>query len=361
MKYILTINPGSTSTKIALFEGLEEKFTTTIRYEMSDIAMYKSVMDQYDFREKSVVSALEKKGVALSDIAIVVGRGGLLRPVSSGVYRVNEAMIEDLSKSSFGEHASNLGAVIADAIAKKVCALNGENSCMAVIADPVVVDELAEVVRVMGHPKFKRRSIFHALNQKAIAKQYAQDVGKDYASLNLIVAHLGGGVSVGLHSNGRVVDVNNALDGDGPFSPERSGSLPALDVAKLCFSGEYSFDQIKKMIVGESGTVSMLGTNAFYEIRKRIEAGDLKAKAVADAFIYNIAKTIGSYAPVVKGKVDAILITGGIANGTELMKQIEAMVDWIAPVRIYPGEDEMRALAQNGYNVLTGKEQCSEY
>lgn len=355
MKYILAINPGSTSTKIAIFEGTIETFSKTLRHSAEEISSYERVIDQLDFRTRTILAALNESGIPLSEIAIIVGRGGLLRPIPSGVYEVNDTMVADLTSAEYGEHASNLGGIIAARIAAEI------PGCRAFIADPVVVDELSDVARMGGHPLFPHISIFHALNQKAIAKQYAAEKGVSYDSMNLIVAHLGGGVSVGAHLKGKVVDVNNALNGEGPFSPERSGTIPALQLAKACFSGKYTFNDIKKIISGKGGVVAHLGTNSFIEVEQRIETGDAKAILVADAFVYNIGKAIGAAAAVLHGEVDAILITGGIAYGKALMKQLSDMVTFIAPVRIYPGEDEMGALAGNGLAILEGREEAKKY
>lgn len=356
MTYILALNPGSTSTKIALFDGAKEIFTKTLRHTSEELSCFENVIDQFEFREKAILDALDAAGVSLKELSAVVGRGGLLRPVSSGVYAVNDDMIKDLKSACYGEHASNLGGIIARSIAQKA-----GGGCPAYITDPVVVDELSDVARVGGHPMFPRLSIFHALNQKAVAKLYAKDNGADYNSLNLVIAHLGGGVSVAAHSKGKVVDVNNALYGEGPFSPERSGGISALQMAKACYSGKYTFDEIKKIISGKGGVVAHLGTNSFIDVEKRIEAGDEKAKLVAEAFLYNVAKAIGSMAAALSGKVDAIVITGGIAYGKTLMKKLTDYVSFIAPVRIYPGEDEMGALAGNALAVIEGMEDVKTY
>lgn len=345
---IFVINPGSTSTKIAVFEDLHELFTETLRHSSEELLPFKRITDQFEFRKRIILSALDSHGVVLDSITVIVARGGLLKPVKSGVYEVNEAMLEDLKKGS-GAHASNLGAIIAADIASSI------PNCKAYIADPVVVDELIPVARVTGHPLFERVSIFHALNHKAIGRKYASSLNRSYEDLNLIIAHLGGGVSVGVHRKGEVIEVNNALDGEGPFSPERSGTLPALPLAQLCFSGKYTFSQVSKMIVGEGGMVAHLGTNSFNLIEKMVEEGNEKAILLSDAFAFNVGKAIGACAAVLKGEVDAILLTGGIANNLRLMSQIEEMIKFIAPVKIYPGEDEMFALAENGYLVLTGK------
>ncbi len=355
MNQILAINPGSTSTKISVFENENELFTKTLRHTSEEISAFPKIIDQYQFRKDAIEAALSENNISKDQLSAIVGRGGLLRPISSGVYEVNEAMLADLSSGKYGEHASNLGAIIANSMATEI------SNCRAFIADPVVVDEMTDIARLSGHPLFPKISIFHALNQKAIAKQYAREVGKNYEDLNLVVAHLGGGTSVGAHLKGQVVDVNNALSGEGPFSPERSGTFPAQQLADACFSGKYSPAEIKKMICGEGGLVAHLGTNSFIEVEERMAAGDQKAILVADAYIYNVAKFIGAQAAALSGKVDAVLITGGIAYGKGLMKQLSSMVEFIAPVKIYPGEDEMAALAKNGFAVLNNTEDVKIY
>ena len=306
-------------------------------------------------REETIVKALEDNGVKLEDIKVIVGRGGLLRPIPSGVYEVNEAMLKDLSSACYGEHASNLGGIIANELASRI------KGCKAYIADPVVVDELCDVARIGGHPMFPRISIFHALNHKAIAKMYAREIGKEYGDLNLVVVHMGGGVSVAAHSKGKVVDVNNALYGEGPFSPERTGGIAAMQLADACYSGKYTLAEMKKIISGKGGVVAHLGTNSFKEVEDRVAAGDKEAKLIADAFIYNVAKAIGGMAAALSGKVDAILLTGGIAYGKEMMQQLADMVSFIAPVKVYPGEDEMAALAGNALAVMEGREEVKTY
>jgi len=352
---ILAINPGSTSTKIAVYENSTQLFVETLRHSSYELSGFDKVTDQYEFRKEAILKALKDNNVELSSLSVIVGRGGLLRPIESGVYEVNEKMIADLMEETKGEHASNLGGLIAANLAKE------SKGCRAYIADPVVVDELSPVARVSGHPLFERVSIFHALNHKAIAKTYAASVGKEYKQMNLIVAHLGGGVSVGAHLRGRVVDVNNALHGEGPFSPERSGTLPALALAELCFSGNYTLSQVKKIITGEGGLVAHLGTNSFQYVEQKVDAGDEKFILISDAFAYNVAKAIGASATVLSGRVDAILITGGVAHNKKLMDKIIGMVKFIAPVEIYPGEDEMTALAMNGLAVLNDSEKVKEY
>lgn len=346
---ILTINPGSTSTKIAVFRNEEAILEKTLRHQSDEIAKYGSIVEQFQFRMDIIMEALAEAKVNVADLSAVVGRGGLVKPIESGVYEVNDALRADLQHGVMGEHASNLGGLLADDIARK------SGKAKAYIADPVVVDELQEVARVCGLPSCERKSIFHALNQKAIARTHAKKLGRRYEELNLIVAHLGGGISVGAHCKGRVIDVNNALDGEGPFSPERAGTLPAGQLVNLCFSGEYTKEQVKKMLNGKGGMVALAGINDAYKLELMAKDGDAKAKLVQDAMSYNIGKAIGAMATVLKGNVDGILLTGGIAHNPFLVEYVKEMVGFIAPLTVYPGEDEMGALAMNGLMVLRGE------
>ncbi|MCK9302364.1 MAG: butyrate kinase [Bacteroidales bacterium] len=339
MYKILAINPGSTSTKIAVYEDEKEVFIKTLRHSSEEISKYEKVTDQFEFRKDIIVEEVRNAGIDIFSIDMIVGRGGLIKPIPSGVYEVNEALKKDLVECRLGEHASNLGGLIAADIASTINKHKGNNNVKAVIVDPVVVDEMQDVARISGHPLFHRISIFHALNQKAIGRTYAKKLNKKYEDLNLIIAHLGGGISVGAHNHGKVIDVNNALDGEGPFSPERSGSLPTGQLAKLCFSGEYSYKDIKTIIKGSGGLVGHLGTNSALEVENRAKAGDEKAILIQNAMSYQIGKAIGEMAAVLKGKVDGILITGGIAYNKELTDYVTDMVGFIAPVTIYPGED----------------------
>lgn len=347
---ILTINPGSTSTKIAVFEDEKEVFSKTLRHSAEELSPFQTVASQFQFRKDIIVSVLKAEGIDIHSLSAIVGRGGLVKPIESGIYEVNEALVRDLEHPVMGEHASNLGGLIAQDIAREI-----NNGAKAYITDPVVVDELEPIARISGHPALKRASIFHALNQKIIARTYAKEVGKSYEELNLIVAHMGGGVSVGAHCHGRVIDVNNTLDGDGPFSPERSGGLPTGALVELCYSGK-SKAEVKKMLKGEGGVVAYLGTNDMLEVEnKAIADPNSEYAMVQNAMCYQIAKEIGAMAAVMKGKVDAILLTGGIAYGKPITNYIREMVEFIAPVKVYPGEDEMRALAMNGLMVLRGE------
>ncbi|EQB90279.1 butyrate kinase [Clostridium punense] len=351
---LLIMNPGSTSTKIGVYEDDKEILIETLRHSAEEIGQYATIVDQFEFRKNVILNVLKEKNFDIKTLSAVVGRGGLLKSIEGGTYAVNDAMLEDLRVGVQGQHASNLGGIIANEIAKEL-------NIPSFIVDPVVVDEMEEVARVSGMPEIERKSIFHALNQKAVAKRYAKENNKDYNELNLIVAHLGGGISVGAHKAGRVVDVNNALDGEGPFSPERSGGVPVGDLVKLCFSGKYSEAEIKKMITGKGGIVAYLGTNDAKAVDERAAAGDAEAKLIYDAMGYQVAKEIGKCAAVLSGKVDAIILTGGIAYSKNLVSYIKERVDFISQVVVYPGEDEILALAEGGLRVLRGEESAKEY
>jgi len=352
---ILAINPGSTSTKIAVFRNTKPRFLKSIRHSQKDLASFKNVIDQFSFRKELVLKELAKEDMKMNEITAVIGRGGIMRPMLSGVYEVNEAMREDLRSMRYGEHASSLGGLIADDIASTI------PGARAFIANPTTVDEFHDVARISGHPLFKRVSIFHALNHKMIAENHAKLVGKKYEELNLIVAHMGGGISVGAHQKGRVIDANQALDGGGPFGPERSGTLPMGDFARLCFSGNYSLDEVKKMITGQGGYVAYFSTNDAYTVGLMAEQGNEKAKLIQNAMAYQVAKEIGAMSAVLKGQVDAILLTGGIAHNTVVVDYIKAMVAHMARVVVYPGEDEMKALAENALKVMLGEEESKIY
>ncbi len=344
---ILTINPGSTSTKIALFENENLVFEETLRHSFEEISKYESITDQREFRKSLIEDTLEKWGT--NEIHTVVGRGGLLRPIEGGTYIVNEEMVKDLEIGIMGQHASNLGGILAKEIGDRI-------GVQSYIVDPVVVDEMKDIARISGIPQISRKSIFHALNQKAIARKVANEMGKKYEEVNLIVAHLGGGISVGAHEKGRVIDVANALDGEGPFSPERSGGLPVGDLIKMCFSGEYTEDEVKKKITGKGGLVAYLETNEARKVEEYISNDNSKARLIYDAMAYQVSKEIGACATVLKGQIDAIVLTGGIAYSKLFTEMIKEKVDFISKVIIQPGEDEMIALAQGGLRVLKNEE-----
>jgi butyrate kinase len=351
---LLIINPGSTSTKIAVYEDEREVLSENISHSAEELAPYNKIVDQKGFRKDIILRALRDKGIEPSALSAVVGRGGLLVPIPSGVYRVNDRMLEDLYQGVQGEHASNLGGLIADEIARPL-------GLPAFIVDPVVVDELEDWARLCGVPEIRRRSIFHALNHKYTARLAARELGRSYESLNLIVCHLGGGVTVGAHKKGRVVDVNNGLNGEGPITPERAGTVPAGDLVALAFSGKCAEKDLKKMLTGRGGMVAHLGTNDMRETLKSIAAGDEKAKLVFTAMINTVAKQIGACAAVLKGEVDGIVLTGGLANASEFIDRIKERVQFLGRVFVFPGENEMIALAQAGLRVLRGEEEARTY
>ncbi len=351
---LLVINPGSTSTKISIYEDEKEIFGETLRHSAEEVGRFKHILDQQNFRKEVILKILENSKIDIKELDAVVGRGGLLKPILSGTYKVNDRMLKDLNESVKGEHASNLGAIIANEIAKSI-------SKPAFIVDPVVVDEMEEIARFSGIPELPRKSIFHALNQKAVAKKYAKENSKKYEDVNVIVAHMGGGVSVGAHKKGRIIDVNNALDGEGAFSPERSGGVPSGDLVRMCFSGKYTLEEMLKKITGKGGFVAYLNTNDARIVENAALEGDPKAKLIHDAMGYQVAKDIGAAAAVLNGQVDAIILTGGMAYGKPMVNLIREKVAFIAPVIVYPGEDEMLALAQGVIRVLNGEEEVREY
>ena len=351
---LLIINPGSTSTKIGVYSGEKEVLVETLRHSAEEIGMYDTIFDQKGFRKEVIMKVLKENNIDVNSLDAIVGRGGMLRPIPGGTYEVTDKLLEDLKVGVSGQHASNLGGILAHEIAKEV-------GIKSFIVDPVVVDELQDIARISGMPELPRRSIFHALNQKAVAKRYAKENNKKYDELNLVVVHMGGGVSVAAHKNGQVIDVNNTLDGDGPFSPERAGSVPVGDLVKLCFSGKYTESEVYSKIVGKGGYVAYLNTNDVRDVLKAIEEGDNHAKLIFDAFIYQISKAIGEMSVVLKGKVDTIILTGGIAYSPVVINAIKENVNWISNLTVYPGEDELLALAQGAIRVLDEEEEAREY
>lgn len=350
----LIINPGSTSTKIGVFEDETLLFEETLRHSTEEIAQYASIVDQKDFRKEIITNLLKEKNFDIHSLNMVVGRGGMLKPIPGGTYAVTDDLLEDLKIGKQGQHASNLGGILAREIGDSI-------GVPSFIVDPVVVDELCDLARYSGVPELPRTSVFHALNQKAVAKRYAKETGKAYNALNLIVVHMGGGVSVGAHENGRIIDVFNALDGDGAFSPERAGGAPVGALIKMCFSGEYTEKEVYKKFVGNGGFNAYLGTNDMRDVEKMVDEGDHKAKEVRDAFIFQVSKDIGSMACVLNGKVDQIVVTGGIAYDKGVVAGLKERCEWIAPFTVYPGEDELLALAQGGLRVVNGEEEAMKY
>jgi butyrate kinase len=355
---ILAINPGSTSTKCAVYEDTAECWKKGISHSSEDIARLRRMRDQLDFRSGTVRDGLLEAGIALPSISAVVGRGGLLKPLAGGVYEVNEKMKADLIACRYGTHASNLGALIADAIASEI-------GVKAYIVDPVVVDELDPIARYSGVPQVPRRSIFHALNQKATAKKAARSLGKKYDECTLIVAHMGGGTSIGIHDRGRVVDVNNALDGDGPFAIERAGTVPAGDWMRWILAHQHDPQALQLMLTGKGGLVAYLGTNDFPEIEKSAAGKGSLDALLCDKLIttlcYQIAKWIAGLAAFTAGHVDGIVLTGGLAYSERVVKEISARVSFLAPVLLFPGENELEALALGVREVLLGETRAKTY
>ncbi len=344
---ILAINPGSTSTKIAVYTDDKPDFTLSLDHTPEELAQFDQVVDQFDWRKELIEKALAEKGVDLRSLDAVIGRGGIISPIESGVYEVNDDLRHDLLHARM-QHASNLGGLIARDIADEI-------GVKSYIADPVVVDEMMPYARISGVPELPRESVFHALNQKAVARLFAKESNKRYEDLNLIVCHMGGGITVSAHRRGRVIDTTNALDGCGPFSPVRSGSLPPGPLVRLCFSGKYTEDELIKMVHGAGGLYAHLGTTSVPEVLDRILNHDLHAMLILRAMCYTICKEIGAMATALKGDVDAILLTGGIAHSKRVTDFIADHVDYIAPIYVYPGENELRALAENAFAVLRGE------
>ena len=351
---ILVINPGSTTTKIALFDNDKYVFNESIYHSKEELKKFKHISEQHSFRTSIIEDLLSQHKINLDSLNAVVGRGGLLRPIPSGTYKVNTTMLKELNKAKRGEHASNLGAIISYDIASKV-------NIPAYIVDPVVVDELDDIARYTGIKELKRRSILHALNQKAVARKAAEKLGKEYTDLNFIVAHMGGGITVGSHNKGRIIDVNDGLSGEGPFTPERSGGLPASTFMDLCYSGKFTRDEMKKKLIGQGGMIAYLGTSDMCSVEERVAHGDKEAEKYYKAMAYQVSKEIGLSATVLKGEVDGIIVTGGLAYDKIFLSYIKERVSWIARIFIYPGEMEMEALAAGALRVLKGEEQCKEY
>lgn len=351
---ILVINPAPSSTKIGVFDNDILIMEKTIGHTAEDIGKFSSIAEQHFFRKGAILEALDEEGMNVSNLAAVCGRGGLLRPIQGGTYAVNDGMMNDLRQGYSGQHASNLGGIIAFEIA------DGLN-IPAFIVDPVVVDELEPIARISGFSSIERKSIFHALNHKAVARRYAQKIGRSYEEVRLIIAHMGRGITVGVHQGGRVIDVNNGLHGDGPFSPERAGTVPAGDLVELCYSGQFSHQEILKRLVGKGGLFAYLGTNDVVKVEKRISKGDEKAELIYQAMAYQVAREIGAASAVLKGQVDAIILTGGLAYGESFVEAITERVGWIADVEIQPGENELQALAEGAARVLNGEERVKIY
>ncbi|MGE5677837.1 MAG: butyrate kinase [Pseudomonadota bacterium] len=352
-EYILAINPGSTSTKVAIFKEDKNLFQKNLSHSAEEVARFHKITDQFEYREKMILDWLTEIGISKESLAAVVGRGGLLKPMPGGTYKVTDVMIEDLKIGIQGEHASNLGGIIAKGIAEP-------EGIPALIVDPVATDEVDDIARISGMPEVPRRSLVHALNIKAVARRAAKDMGRGYTDFNFVIAHLGGGISIAPLRKGKIVDVSGADDG-GPFSPERTGGLPAGELIKLCYSGKYTQAEMKKKLLGKSGLVAYLSTNNARDVVRMIEEGDKNADLIFDAMAYQIAKEIGAMSAVLKGEIDAIVLTGGLAYSELLVERIRRRVEFIAPVKVYPGEDEMQALAEGALRILKGEEIAKIY
>ncbi len=356
---ILVINPGSTSTKIGFYDAGEILFEKNLTHSTEELSHYNHVMEQVDMRRDTILAALAENNIALETIDLAMARGGLVTPIRTGVYEVNQEMRDALMSCKDGAHACNLAALIADDIAAMVNKAreekNIEGRCRAFIADPPMADEMLPEVKVGGLPEFPRRTLFHALNSRAVVRRYARSIGKTNKDITVIVAHMGGGSSVSLHRNGFVIDTNDALGGDGPISPERAGSVPGFPLVEMCFSGKYTKDEVKKKLVGKGGAVAYFGTNDFREVSARADSGEEACATFMKGFCVSVAKYVGSIATVVGGKVDAIILTGGIAHSRNIVEDITSRVGFIAPVVVYAGENELESLAENGYGILAGE------
>ncbi len=350
---ILAINPGSTSTKLALYEDERPLVELNLRHRLEEVTAFKDPIDQLDWRRGLILDALREHGFEIRQLDAIIGRGGLIRPVPGGVYEVTTQMKYDLRHAQM-RHACNLGGLLAEQLAHTA-------GIKAYIADPPVVDEMDDAARMTGMPMCTRKPIFHALNHRAIARRHCREKGMGYDTSNFIIAHMGGGISVAAHKQGRIVDVNNALDGDGPFAPDRAGNIPSAELIKVCFSGKYTREELLKFVSSKGGLVALLGTNSVIEVMERIAQGDERAAQVLDAMSYNIAKQIGAMAAALAGKVDGILLTGGIAFNEPVVESIRQHCSFIAPVTIYPGENELESLAINALVVLRGIVEPKEY
>jgi butyrate kinase len=351
---LLIINPGSTTTKIAVYDDDKEVFSENIAHSAEEVAPFARIVEQKSFRKDIILRVLKERAIDAASFDAVVGRGGLLKPIPSGIYKVNEGMLADLFKGVQGEHASNLGGLIADEIARPL-------GIPAFIVDPVVVDELADWARLSGVAEIRRRSIFHALNHKYTARLAARDLGRRYEDCNFIVCHMGGGMTVGAHEHGRVVDVNNGLNGEGPITPERAGTVPAGDLVDLCFAGKFGRDDLKRKLTGKGGMVSLLGTNDMRQVESRMQAGDKDAALVFEAMIATVSKQVGACAAVLRGAIDGIILTGGLAHSKPFVEGIRGRVAFLGRVFVFPGENEMVALAAAALRVLRGEDEAKTY
>ena len=365
---ILIINTGSTTTKLGYYSDGSRVFDEKLEHTASDVAKYKSVMDQSDMRRQAIKDFMKSRGIPLEDVDIVMARGGLITPVITGVYYVNQDMRDVLMSCRDGRHACNLSAILADDIAGEINAIRDSKGLVprfgrtvAYIADPPMADEMLPECKMGGIPEFTRKTLFHALNSRAIVRRYLRERGKTVNDVTLIVAHMGGGATISLHRNGRVIDVNHGLGGDGPITPERAGCCPPFELIDMCFSGKYTKEEIKTKLVGRGGAVAYFGTNSMVDVENMAAAGNELAIIFLKAYVLNICKYIASMSATADGKVDAILLTGGIAHSKKIMDDIKAKIGFIAPVEVFPGEDEINSLAENGYMILSGETKIHTY
>ncbi|NOZ46979.1 MAG: butyrate kinase [Chlorobi bacterium] len=354
-KLILAINPRVLYTQIAIYNGTRMVFLKKINHETNELKKYEHFGAQAKYRKGVIIDELTKNDIQVKDIVIIISRGGIIKPVESGIYEVNENIIQDLMNFEYGEDISDLGGLITDLIAKEI------PNAKAYIADPVVVDEFDDLARVSGLKGIERKSIFHALHQINIARHHAKAINENYKELNLVIAHLSSGITIGAHHHGRVIDATQGYDGDGPFSPIRAGSLPVGDLVKMCFSGKYTKEEVLKMITAEGGLYSYLGTFSAYEVDERVMNGDEEARFYFDAMAYQVAKSIAGMFAVLKGEVNAIIITGPLAQSRYFVNQINERVSKLAPVHIYPGSDELESLALYGMHILKNEVEILEY
>ncbi len=365
---ILIINTGSTTTKLGYFSDGKRVFDTKLEHTAEDVAKYPSVMDQEEMRHQAINDFMASKGIPLEDVDIVMARGGLIVPVITGVYNVNQDMRDVLKSCRDGNHACNLSAILADDVADEINRLREEKNlvprygkCVAYIADPPMADEMLPECRMGGIPEFSRKTLFHALNSRAIVRRYLREHGHKTNDVTVIVVHMGGGATISLHRNGKVIDTNHGLGGDGPITPERAGCCPPFELVDMCFSGKYTKEEIRKKLVGRGGAVAYFGTNSMLDVEKMANDGNELAQTFLKAYVLNICKYIGAMSATADGKVDAILLTGGIAHSRMLMDRIKAKIGFIAPVEVFPGEDEINSLAENGYMILSGQTKIHTY
>ena len=362
---ILVVNTGSTSTKIGFFDAGEKLFEQNISHSAREISVYASVLDQRDMRRDAITDFLAEKNIPLESIDLVMSRGGLITPVRTGVYEINDEMKAALREGKNGMHACCLCGLIAAEVCEKIneakTAKGMTADCRVYIADPPMADEMVPEAKLGGLPEFPRRTLFHALNSRAMVRRYAGSIGKTNKDVTVIVAHLGGGSSVSLHARGTVIDCNDALGGDGPMSTERAGTVPGFPLVDKCFSGDYTRKQVRKRLAGRGGAIAYFNTNDFREIIAMADAGNQQAEVFIKAYCLSAAKYIAALATTAYGKVDAIILTGGVCHSAVITGQITERVSFIAPVVVYPGEDELESLAENGYGVLSGEFEIKEY